>query len=288
MESKIILVTGATQGIGKETATTLAKQGHHVIIHGRNPSKLQTVAQEIRTVTGNDKVETIVADFFSLADTKRMTDEFKTRYNRLDVLINNAGAILNKERETTKEGFEKTIALNLFVPFLLMHSLLDVLTKSPSARIVNLSSAMHRRGGQPDFNDFQLEKSYAVDRAYGLSKLYLIWVTQYMAKYLKEKDIINVTVNAAHPGAVATNFGQDSKKGFVMDMIFKIALLFMDKVEDGARSGIYLATSPEVQHVTGQFYSNKAKPEKPADKYYSIENEKKVWDYCMKVTEKYR
>jgi len=287
MESKIILITGATQGIGKETAMTLAKQGHHVIIHGRNKSKLQTVAQEIKTASGNNKVDTIIADLFSLADTKKMVGEFKTRYDRLDVLINNAGAILNKERETTSEGFEKTIELNLFVPFLLMHSLLDVLQKSPSARIVNLSSAMHRRGGKPDFNDFQLEKSYATDRAYGLSKLYLIWVTQHMAKFLKEKGINNITVNASHPGAVATNFGQDSDKGFIMNMIFKVALLVMDKVEDGARASIYLATSPEVQNVTGQFYSNKAKPEKPADKYYSLENEKLVWDYCMKTIQKY-
>ncbi len=288
MESKIILITGATQGIGKETAMTLAKQGHHVIIHGRNQSKLQSVAQEIKSATGNNKVDTIIADLFSLADTKRMADEFKTRYDHLDVLINNAGAILNKDRETTKEGFEKTIELNLFVPFLLMHSLLDVLKKSPSARIVNLSSAMHRRGGVPDLNDFQLEKSYATDRAYGLSKLYLIWITQHMAKFLKEKGISNITVNASHPGAVATNFGQDSDKGFVMNLIFKIALLFMDKVEDGARASIYLATSPEVQNVTGKFYSNKAKPEKPADKYYTPENEKLVWEYCMKMTKKYR
>lgn len=287
MESKIILITGATQGIGKETAMTLAKQGHHVIIHGRNQSKLKTVAQEIKTATGNNKVDFIVSDLFSLADTKRMTDEFKTRYDHLDVLINNAGAILNKDRETTNEGFEKTIELNLFVPFLLMHSLLDVLKKSPSARIVNLSSAMHRRGGKPDFNDFQLEKSYATDRAYGLSKLYLIWVTQYMAKFMKESGVNNITVNASHPGAVATNFGQDSDKGFVMNMIFKIALLFMDKVEDGARASIYLATSPEVQNVTGKFYSNKAKPEKPADKYYTPENEKLVWDYCMKMAKGY-
>lgn len=287
MESKIILITGATQGIGKETATTLAKQGHHVIIHGRNQAKLNTVANEIKVISGNNKVETIVADLFSLSDIKRMTDEFKTRYDHLDVLINNAGAIMNKERETTNEGLEKTMTLNVYAPFLLMHSLLDLMKKSPAARIVNLSSAMHRRAGKPDFNDFQLEKSYAVDKAYGLSKLYLIWNTQYMAKYLKKEGINNITINATHPGAVKTNFGQDSSKGFLFDLIFKLALLFVDKVEDGARSSIYLATSPELNKVSGQFYSNKAKPEKPADKFYSPENEQRVWDYCMKITKKY-
>ncbi len=288
MESKIILITGATQGIGKETAMTLAKQGHHVIIHGRNKSKLQTVAQEIKTASGNSNVDIAVADLFSLADIKRMADELKTKYDRLDVLINNAGAFMNKFRETTNEGLEKTLALNLFAPFLLMHSLLAVLKKSPTARIINLSSAMHRRSGELDFNDFQFEKKYVASEAYGTSKLYLIWVTQYMAKFLKEKGINNITVNASHPGSVATNFGQDSDKGFIINMIFKAALLFMDKVEDGARASIYLATSPEVEKVTGQFYSNKAKPEKPADKYYSTENEKRVWDYCMNITQKYQ
>ncbi|HEY4788930.1 MAG TPA: SDR family NAD(P)-dependent oxidoreductase, partial [Bacteroidales bacterium] len=219
MEKKIILITGATQGIGKETAKALAKQGHHVILHGRNIAKLQTVSQEIKSETGNNSIDTIVADLFSLADTKRMADEFKSRFDRLDVLINNAGAFLNKQRETTKEGFEKTITLNLLAPFLLMQSLLDVLAKSPAARIINLSSAMHRRGGKPDFTDFQFEKSYAPARAYGLSKLYLIWITRHMAKELKEKGIKNITVNASHPGAVATNFGQDSDKGFLINMV---------------------------------------------------------------------
>jgi len=160
MESKIILITGATQGIGKETATALALQGHTVVIHGRNAAKLQAVSGEIKAVTGNSNVDTIMADLFSLSDIKRMADEFKSRYDRLDVLINNAGAFLNKQRETTTDGHEKTITLNLFAPFLIMQSLLEVLAKSPSARIINLSSAMHRRGGRPDFNDFNLEQSY--------------------------------------------------------------------------------------------------------------------------------
>lgn len=288
MESKIILITGATQGIGKETAKALARQGHHIIIHGRNLAKLQTVAAEIKTETGNPQIDTIVADLFSLADTKRMADEFKSKYHRLDVLINNAGAFLNKYRETTSEGFEKTITLNLFAPFLLMQLLIDVMRKSPSARIINLSSAMHRRGGKPDLHDFLFEKNYSPARAYGNSKLYLIWVTQYLAKELKSKGINNITVNCCHPGAVASNFGQDSDKGFFNNLIFKVALRFMDKIEDGARSTLFLATSPEEENVSGAFFSNKAQVEKPDDRYYSQENEKIVWDYCMKITEDYR
>lgn len=159
MENKIVLITGAAQGIGKETALALAKDGYRLVIHGRNISKLQTVAEELAKTSGNDKIDIICADLFSLAETKSMADEFKRRFNRLDVLINNAGAFLNKHREITGEGFEKTITLNLFAPFLLMNSLLDILSKSASARIINLSSAMHRRGGKPDFNDMQFEKN---------------------------------------------------------------------------------------------------------------------------------
>lgn len=287
MENKIILITGATQGIGKETATTLASQGHHIIIHGRNASRLQMIAAQIIHETGNKQVETIEADLFSLAETKRMADEFKKRFDRLDVLINNAGAFLNKDRGTTHEGYEKTITLNLFAPFLLMQSLSDVLIKSPAARIINLSSAMHRRGGKPNFADFQSEKNYSAARAYGLSKLYLIWITRCMSKQLKAKGIHNITVNATHPGAVATNFGQDSDKGFIINLVFRVALLFMDKPASGARTIIYLATSPEVENVTGEFFNNKCKLEKPDDRYYSVENEQLVWDFCSKITQPY-
>lgn len=287
MNQKIILITGSTDGIGKITATSLAKQGHHVIIHGRNQIKAEKVRQEIITETGNKNVDLIIADLFSLTDIKRMTEEFKKKYNHLDVLINNAGAIFGKERETTEEGFEKTIALNLFAPFLLTQLLLESLQKSKSARIINLYSAMHRRSGKPDFTDFQQEKNFKTDKAYGLSKLYLVWITQHLAKILKEKGIKNITVNACHPGAVATNFGQDADKGFVMNTIFKVALKLMAKPETGSRTSVYLATSADVDNISGKFFDAKMKIEKPADKYYSEENEKLVWDYCEKITEKY-
>ncbi len=256
MKSKIVLITGATQGIGKEIALALANNGHHVIIHGRNNTKLQTVAREIKNASGNNNVDIITADLFSLSEVKNMADEFKRRYDRLDVLINNAGAFLNKQREVTGDGLEKTMTLNLFAPFLLMKSLTDDLLKSSSARIINLSSAMHRRGGRPDLGDVQSEKKYSPARAYGLSKLYLIWITRYMAKQLADKGIKNITVNATHPGAVATNFGQDSDKGFITNMIFKIALFFMDKPSKGAAASIFLATSPEVENITGEFFDN--------------------------------
>jgi NAD(P)-dependent dehydrogenase (short-subunit alcohol dehydrogenase family) len=287
MENKVILITGSTDGIGKITAQALAKQGHTVIIHGRNEEKTKQVYEEIKSKTGNKKIDYIIADLLSLSDIKRMTNEFKKRYTHLDVLINNAGAIFGKNREITNEGFEKTITLNLFAPFLLTNLLLETLTKSKSARIINLYSAMHRRSGKPDFNNFQSEKVYRTDKAYGLSKLYLVWITQHLAKILKEKGITNVTVNACHPGAVATSFGQEADKGFLMNLIFKVALKLMPKPETGAKTSIYLATSSEVENISGQFFDQKMKVEKPDHRYYSAENEQLVWDYCEKIIQPY-
>lgn len=287
MENKIILVTGATQGIGRITAAELAKQGHQIIIHGRNQPKLNEVRKEIIKESNNENIDITAADLLSLSDTKKMADSLKAKYNRIDVLINNAGAIFNKERETTHEGFEKTFALNVLAPLLLMQSLLPLLQNSSEARIINISSAMHKRGGKPDFQDFQLEKSYKTDRAYGLSKLYLIWISKHMVSELKSKNINTITVNVCHPGAVATNFGQDSKKGFIIDLIFKVALRFMPKPEVGAETIIYLATSADVKETTGQFFGYKKNIEKPDNRYYSKQNEQFVWDYCMKIIQRY-
>jgi len=287
MKNKTILITGATDGIGKVAAKTLAKQGHTVIIHGRNRSKAESVCEEIKLETGNLKVDILIADLFSFADIKRMSEDFKKKYDRLDVLLNNAGAFFGKDREVTTDGHEKTIALNLFTPILLTELLLDVLAKSSSARIINTSSATHKMpASKPIFNDLQLEKNYDPSKAYGLSKLYTIWVTRHLASTLKDRGLNNITANVYHPGAVATRFGQDSDKGFISNMIFKIALPFMTKPDKGADTTVYLATSEEVENVTGKYFG-KMKEEAPSDKYYTEENEKMIWNYCMRILSPY-
>jgi NAD(P)-dependent dehydrogenase (short-subunit alcohol dehydrogenase family) len=208
MTDKIILITGSTDGIGKITAKALAKQGHTVIVHGRNQQKTKAVCEELKAETDNLNIDFVIADLLLLSDIQRMAGDVKKKYQRLDVLINNAGAIFGKERETTKEGLEKTMALNLFSPFLLTQLLLESLAKSQAARIVNVSSAAHTMSGAPDLSDIQFTKNYSFGNAYGLSKLYLIWVTQHLAKDLKEKGMGLITVNSLHPGTIKTEFGK--------------------------------------------------------------------------------
>ncbi len=287
MEKKTILITGATSGIGKAAAKALAKEGHRIIVHGRNEAKAQAVREEIIAETGNDDIDVVIADLLLMSNVKRMAAEIKERYDRLDVLINNAGTMMNKEREVTQEGLEKTIALNLLAPFLLIESLLDTLSKSPDARIINVSSIMHKFSGKPHFDDFLLENDYSSGKAYGLSKLYLIWVSRRWAAELKQKGFEHMTVNIAHPFISNTNFGRGSKKGLFIDTIFRIGIPLSLSPEKGAESIIYLASSDEVKGVTGQFYGTKKKLDKVKEKYHSAENEQKVWDFCKEITKPY-
>lgn len=287
MENKTIFITGSTDGIGKVTAKALAKQGHHIILHGRNREKAQVVSQEIKSETGNNNIDYIHGDLLSLVDVKRMATEFKIKYQKLDVLINNAGAIFGKERAITKDGLEKTMTINVFAPLLLTELLLEVLAKSPAARIVNVSSASHAMGGKPDLSDIQLSKGYSFSKAYGHSKLYFIWLSQYLAAELKKRGFNNITVNALHPGMVKTDFGQTIDKGFFGNLLFKIAVpLFGVTPEKGAETSVYLATSPDVEKISGKYFGNK-KVIKPSDKYYSPKNEKKVWGYVQEIITPY-
>lgn len=287
MGKKIVLITGATDGIGKETAKVLVKLGYKVIIHGRNLEKAKSVVQEIKSQVKDADLDILLCNLLSFNDIKRMTNEFYEKYSHLDVLINNAGAVFSTERVLTEDHEERTFQLNVFSPFLLTHLLLPALQKSKSARIIIEASASHGTARKPDFNDMKSEKEYGAQSNYSLSKLYAIWMGQHFAKVLKEKKINNVTFNITHPGASATTFGQNEKKGFIVDAIYKIGLLFMSKPEEGAKSEIYLASSPEMEGISGKFYSHKCKEDKPNSKHYSLENEKKLWDYCEKVTKNY-
>ena len=283
MDNKIILITGATGGIGKAAAIVLAKQGHTIVIHGRDRQKTQAVCEEIKTTTGNPNIDLLTGDLFLTTDVRKVAQAFKARYNRLDVLINNAGGIMNKTRENTSEGIEKTIAVNLVAPFLLTELLLDLLKKSPDGRIVNVSSNSHKLNAKPDFDDLQLAQNYDPLRAYGNAKLFLIWISQRLAASLKQEGIANVTVNTLHPGAVASSFGVNSNLGSALNFFAKLARPFFKTVEQGADTVIYLASSNATKGISGQYFVNR-KPSKVADKYHTAAQEKLVWDFCETVT----
>ncbi|MFT3903112.1 MAG: SDR family NAD(P)-dependent oxidoreductase [Niabella sp.] len=286
MERKIILITGASDGIGKETAKTLAKQGHTIIIHGRNKQKTQAVYDEIKAETGNNNIDMFTADFLSLADVKRFAEDIKQKYEYLDVLINNAGGQFTEKRETTDEGLEKTMVINVFAPFLLTTLLLDLLQKSKSARVVTVSSASHAMGGKPDLNDIELKNNYTMSKIYAFSKLYIIWVMQHFVSEMKKNGINNITFNTVHPSSVRTSLGREAMKSLKWKIIYFLWQPMMISVAKGASPSIKLATAPEFEGVTGKYYGPKGE-EKPNQKYYSAENEKIVWEYCKKVTAKY-
>src|SRR5215471_8956675 len=250
MQGKVCLVTGSNSGIGKVTARDLAEMGGAVVMVCRNRAKGEAVQVEIKELSGNTWVDLIVADLSELSEVRRVASEFKLNYAQLDVLVNNAGGI-NSERKVNSDGLEVTFATNYLAPFLLTHLLLDVLKASAPARIVNVSSTAHARG-KVDFADLQGTRRYSFAKAYGQSKLALIYFTYELADRLKGTD---VTVNALHPGVVASNFN-DGMKGLAHAIGTLIYTLVGISVEKGAQTPLYLATSPEVEGVSGRYFSD--------------------------------
>jgi len=283
MDTRIALITGATGGIGKAAALALARLGYTVVIHGRNKEKTMQVCAELKAASGNDKIDMLVADLFLLNDVKRMATAFTKRYTRLDVLVNNAGGLMSKERELTAEGFEKTIALNVLAPFLLTELLLGLLKQSPDGRIVNVASNSHQLNARPDFSDLPLANAYNPLAAYGNAKLFLIWNTGHLSECLKHEGFGNVTANTLHPGAVATNFGLGSNLGPVLNLVAKWMRPFFKTAEQGADTLVYLASAPEVKGQSGQYFVNR-KPARVSAKYDNAANRKRVWEYCAGAT----
>jgi len=250
MQGQVCLVTGTTSGIGTVTARELAKMGATVVMICRNRAKGEVVQAEIKAASGNAQVDLIVADLSSLAEVRRAANEFKQRYAQLHVLIHNAGGI-NGEHKVTSDGLETTFATNYLAPFLLTQLLLDTLKASAPARIVNVSSVAHTRG-KIDFADLQGAQRYSFTKAYGQSKLAQIYFTYELADQLQGTG---VTVNALHPGAVASNFN-NGMRGIARVIGGVIYFLAGISAEKGAQTTIYLATSPEVTGVSGKYFVN--------------------------------
>jgi len=248
MNGKICLITGATNGIGKATAQALAQMGATVVIVGRNPAKCASVVSEIKQISGNDAVEALVADLSLMAEVRQVADEFKAKYRKLHVLVNNVGAAFGK-RQVTSEGFERTFALNYLNYFLLTGLLLDTLKASAPSRIINVSSDEHK-GVQLDFDNLQSEKGRSILNAYGRSKLATVVFSYELSRRLSGTD---VTANVLHPGLVRTGFA--SNLGAVPSAAIGFFMRFVALTpEQGAETSIYLATSPDLKNVSGKYW----------------------------------
>lgn len=247
MDKKVCLITGATSGIGKETAKSLASQGFHVILHARNIEKAERVRNDILKIHPAANLDIIICDLSSLKEVKKMADQINSNYSRLDVLINNAGIWETRRKEST-DGIELTFAVNHLAPFLLTNELLGLLLKTPGSRIVNVASEAHRYG-TIHFQDIEFKKSYSHMKAYSQSKLANILFTKELMRKLYGKD---VTVNSLHPGVVATGLFEN-----MGSFIKKVGSWFMISPEKGARTSVYLASSPEVANTTGEYFKNR-------------------------------
>jgi len=271
MENKIILITGANSGIGKATATALAEMGAHVVMLSRDPAKGERARQEVIRVSKNNQVDLMQCDLASMASIRRFAGEFIARYHHLDVLINNAG-IFTETRKETEDGFEYQIGVNHLGHFLLTHLLLDLLKKSSPSRIINVSSGAHY-GGKIDLNDLQLRNKYSGWKAYAQSKLANILFTYELAHRLTGTGI---TVNCLHPGFVNTRFAfnRESEKP---NWMMKLMKPFTIQPTEGAETSVYLAASPEVEGVTGKYFT-KRKEKASSRASYDLVVAEKLWN----------
>ncbi|WP_139785632.1 SDR family oxidoreductase [Cytobacillus gottheilii] len=250
MLKKIAIVTGANSGMGLATTISLAKQNIHVIMVCRNPEKGKQALYEAKKASGSGDIELMLCDLSSLSHIRQFCDEFKSKYPKLDILINNAGVVSLKRQETV-DGFEAMLGVNHLGHFLLTNLLLDHLKAAPQGRIVVVSSGAHK-WGKMDFEDPYFKKGYNVVVGYGRSKLANVLFTRGLAQRLEGT---NVTVNSLHPGAVATNLGVDRTTGFGKDFI-KLLVPFFRTAEEGAKTAIFLATSPAVEKTNGHYFYN--------------------------------
>jgi retinol dehydrogenase 12 len=276
MKDKIVVVTGATAGIGQVAACELASQGAQVWVISRNEEKCVRVAAEIRQKTGNNAVMHLAADLSSQVQVRRAAAQLRESLPRIDVLMNNAGAIYDK-RSLSADGIEMTWALNHLSYFLLTIELLPLLRAAPTPRVVNVSSGAHfmaRNGVQWD--DVQFARSYSGWRAYGQSKLANILFSNELARRA------GVASNALHPGSVNTGFGRNNT-GLFWTLFGKAVDLFTMTAEEGAKTGVYLASSPEVEGVSGKYF-DKCKTVTPSAAARDVAAAERLWVLSEEMT----
>ncbi len=275
-QKHIALVTGGNTGMGKAVATELARRGKFVVILCRNKEKGERALAQIKRESNSNDVDMMVCDLASQASIRRFVSQFKNKYSTLNILVNNAGVIVPRRQETS-EGYELQFGVNHLGHFLLTNLLLSTIINSAPARIINVSSGAHKVG-KIHFKDLHLKKSYNLIKAYSQSKLANILFTYELAQRLEHTS---VTVNALHPGAVATQMGINRETGFGTLITTMLKPVFKSPLE-GASTAIYLAVSEEVAPITGKYFYNE-KPIKSSKLSYDKELAKRLWAISEKL-----
>jgi NAD(P)-dependent dehydrogenase (short-subunit alcohol dehydrogenase family) len=251
MDGRTVIITGGNSGVGKATATAVAAAGARTLITARDEARGRRALDDVRRASGSDLVELVVFDLADLGSVREAAAEISARCEQIHVLVNNAGLVLS-DRTVTRDGFETTFAINHLGPFLLTQLLTDRLVASAPARVVTVSSTAHNsaRTGL-DFDDLQSEVGYSAMQVYGRSKLANILFANELSRRLVGTG---VTSNSLHPGVVATGFGRDDDTSGVLAFGLKLIKPFILTPDKGARTSVYLASSPEVADVTGKYF----------------------------------
>lgn len=273
---RVCLLTGATLGIGRAAAEALAPTGMELVLVARDRGRLEALATELRTRNPGARVGVLAGDLSLMSEVRRIAAEFRAGHDRLHVLLNNAGALFVR-RELTAEGLERTVALNHLAYFVLTEELLPLLKAAAPARIVNVSSAAHF-GARLAFDDLMCARSpYRAFGAYGRSKLMNILFTRELARRLEGTG---VTVNAMHPGFVRTGFGHNNS-GLVGTLV-KWGQAFARTPEHGARTLVYLATSPEVEGVSGKYFHDE-RERRTSSAAEDMEAARRLWEVSVRL-----
>ncbi|MFA5841379.1 MAG: SDR family oxidoreductase [Candidatus Paceibacterota bacterium] len=278
-KGKVCLITGATSGIGKEAAIALARSGMRVVFTARAESPGESTRKEIKEKTGAD-ADYLLCDLSSLDEVRKLTEEFQKKYNRLDVLINNAG-VGETELKFSKDNIEMDMAVNYFAPFLLTGLLLPALKKSAPSRIINVSSMMHAEG-HIDFDNLTEGKNFERYDTYAQSKLALLLFTRKLAADLKGTD---VTVNAMHPGIINTKITKElmNETNFIVKSFFRLKMISEEKAGDGIA---YLATNPNVEGMTGEYFDRTTR-KRSSDESYDMEIAERLWAETERILRHY-
>jgi NAD(P)-dependent dehydrogenase (short-subunit alcohol dehydrogenase family) len=277
MAGKLVVVTGATSGIGEVAALSLAGQGARVVFVARDRARGDATLANLKAANSSADHKMHLGDLSSISEMKRVANEITARESRIDVLINNAGAVF-LSRKTSVDHLEMTFATNHMAYFVLTNILLDRLKATPGARIVSTASDAHK-SGKVDFADLQSEKNYSSFRVYGTSKLENILFTRQLSKRLAGTG---VTANCLHPGFVGTRFGQNNASNIFLKGLARGIMAFGLKPEEGAKTIIYLASSPEVEANSGGYYY-KCKLEQPTAAAQNDEDARRLWEASEKI-----